>query len=214
MTGGQAEPVHDQVPGKCNCPKRQGPGYCILPAGWGTSHVGYGRCRKHGGNSPSHVKKAEREMAETAVVTYGLRRDVLPEEALLEEVQWTAGAVEWLRGQVQQLDPEGLSWGLAEEKTGHAGGADGGLTYRAGEPVIVKLYQAERKHLVDVCRAAALVGVSERLVRLREAEGRLIVSGLQGLVADLGLSAVQAAVWQTAVPAMLRRLASGEIEAG
>ncbi len=210
MTGPQNAPGHGSK--YCGAIKRQGEGNCTRPAGWGTSHAGYGRCKLHGGSSYSHRRNAEKAMAADAVVTYGLRRDVLPEEALLEEVQWTAGAVAWLRGQVQELDPDGLSWGLAEEKTG--GDGEGGLTFRAGEPVVVKLYQAERKHLVDVCRAAALVGVSERLVRLRESQGALIVAGLQGLAAGLGLSAGQLVVWREAVPAMLRRLAAGEIEAG
>ncbi len=34
----------------CGAKKRSGPGTCRLPAGWGTSHVGEGYCRKHCGN--------------------------------------------------------------------------------------------------------------------------------------------------------------------
>lgn len=34
----------------CNSRKRQGEGYCTRPAGWGTAHVGQGRCKLHGGN--------------------------------------------------------------------------------------------------------------------------------------------------------------------
>jgi hypothetical protein len=34
---------------------------CTLPAGWGTDHVGYGRCRRHFGNAPNVIKAAERE---------------------------------------------------------------------------------------------------------------------------------------------------------
>lgn len=171
-------------------------------------------CPRHGGHAPQVLAAAERraelERAEAAVITFGARRDIGPEEALLEEVGWTAGHVEWLRQQVQDLDPGGLSWGLAEERTGETGGR----TFRAGEPVIVKLYREERKHLVDVCRAAAQAGVAERLVRVREREGRLLVAGLQVLAARLSLSAAQAAVWSEAVPDVLRQLAAGEIEGG
>jgi len=35
----------------CNAHKRSG-GACTRPAGWGTAHVGQGRCKLHGGNSP------------------------------------------------------------------------------------------------------------------------------------------------------------------
>lgn len=33
----------------CNARLHRGPGYCDLPAGQGTDHPGYGRCRLHGG---------------------------------------------------------------------------------------------------------------------------------------------------------------------
>lgn len=35
----------------CGAKKRQGPGACGRPAGWGTNHVGTGRCKLHGGNN-------------------------------------------------------------------------------------------------------------------------------------------------------------------
>jgi hypothetical protein len=41
----------------CGSKKRTG-GVCRLHAGWGTNHLGVGRCRKHGGSVPSHVKSA------------------------------------------------------------------------------------------------------------------------------------------------------------
>ena len=36
----------------CGAPKRQGEGNCTQPAGWGTDHVGVGRCKLHGGCVP------------------------------------------------------------------------------------------------------------------------------------------------------------------
>lgn len=35
----------------CGAKKRQGPGCCSQVAGWGTDHVGEGRCKLHGGAS-------------------------------------------------------------------------------------------------------------------------------------------------------------------
>jgi hypothetical protein len=221
-----AMPDEPDLDGRCGGPRKHGAGPCTQTAGWGTDHPGTGRCKLHGGATYSHRRNAEQQRAQAAVVTFGLRRDVGPEEALLEEVQWTAGHVEWLRRQVQDLDPAGLSWGLSEERSGGVPPAVPGdgpageaatesepaRTYKAGEPVIVKLYREERRHLVDVCRAAASVGVSERLVRLREREGQLLVAGLQGLVAELNLSEPQLIIWQLAVPKMLRQLAAREIE--
>lgn len=36
----------------CGARKRQGPGVCKQVAGWGTDHVGAGRCKLHGGATP------------------------------------------------------------------------------------------------------------------------------------------------------------------
>ena len=39
-------------------------GTCTLPAGWGTDHKGFGRCRKHLGNAPTVAKAAKAEQLE------------------------------------------------------------------------------------------------------------------------------------------------------
>jgi len=195
----------EPLPGKCGARVHQGLGFCTQAAGKGTPHPGRGACTNHGGSTPNHVRKAELERFEEAAVTFGLRRDVSGEQALLEEIQWTAGHVAWLRGQVQELDPGRMWWGPAEER-------DGARVLKAGAPAVVTVYQAERRHLVDVCRAALAANVAERQVRLAEAQGALLVAGLQALVAELTLSKAQLVVWGQAVPRMLRGLASGAIE--
>ena len=43
---------------KCGGKKHQGGGTCTRPAGWGTDHPGYGRCKLHGGCVPSGRKAA------------------------------------------------------------------------------------------------------------------------------------------------------------
>ena len=65
---------------------------CGQPAGWGTG-TGRGRCKKHGGNTPTHRAAAEREIAEEAVATYGLPREIGPVDAVLENLHLTAGHV-------------------------------------------------------------------------------------------------------------------------
>jgi hypothetical protein len=37
---------------------------CSLPAGWGTDHVGVGRCKLHGGMTPNHRAAARLKLAE------------------------------------------------------------------------------------------------------------------------------------------------------
>lgn len=57
-------PRRDRVPPDehCNAARtRAGDGsLCKLPAGWGTDHVAYGRCRRHGGNGPHGRRQGAR----------------------------------------------------------------------------------------------------------------------------------------------------------
>ena len=74
-----------------------------MPAGWGTPYS-HGRCKLHGGATPTHLKAAQRREAERAVALLGLPRDVEPHQALLEEVSRAAGHVEWLGEVVGRLE--------------------------------------------------------------------------------------------------------------
>jgi hypothetical protein len=57
---------------------------CRLPAGFGTDHVGSGRCSRHGGSTATHRGKAAREqaLAEVQAVALGGEVEVSPEDAL------------------------------------------------------------------------------------------------------------------------------------
>ena len=132
MTSGPDLPSHDQD--RCGARTRSG-GRCGLPAGWGTSHPGDGACRKHGGSMPNHLVHARRVAAQRAVEVYGLPVATTPERALLDEVARTNGHVAWLRDRVAGLEAAELA------------SAD-------GISVWLQLYQAERRHLVEVAKAA------------------------------------------------------------
>lgn len=141
-------------------------------------------------------------MAAEAVATYGLPREVDPHDALLEEVHRTAGHVAWLAAQIQALDPDALIWGKTEEVEKMAGEFPGiDVTHAAVPPVWVELYQRERKHLVDVCKAAIAAGVAERQIRLAERQGQEMAGVFRRVLDALGLSTEQRAL----VPQLLRR---------
>jgi hypothetical protein len=53
----------------CGAKKRQGDGVCRHPAGWGTSHPGFGRCKAHGGSTRNGVTHAELLARERALET-------------------------------------------------------------------------------------------------------------------------------------------------
>lgn len=178
-------------------------------------------CKWHGAGAPQVRAAAERriahEVAERAVATLGLRRDIGPEEALLEELQWTAGHVAWLRQRVQELDPEALAWGVTEEKDVGSGEHPGLDTTSAAVPSVWwELYRAERKHLLAVIHEANTARIDERRIRLAEQQGSLVAEvirrsfdGVLEALQRLGLAAVLAEAW----PALVRDVVGRELRA-
>lgn len=88
-------------------------GTCRLPAGHGTPHPGVGRCDRHAGCTPSHVKAgartlAERELAELRSLGHPVpASEVDPGQALLAMVGEAVGNVDALRRIVADLPVTG-----------------------------------------------------------------------------------------------------------
>jgi hypothetical protein len=189
-------------------------GQCRNPAMAG-QHI----CRMHGGNAPQNLAKAKERLTERRaaeiVATYGGKIETTATEALLDEVQWTAGHVAWLRERVQEIEASAaasgtdsehpLVWGKTREKTG---GEDFGTTEEATPSIWLKLYQQERAHLVKVCGEAIKAGIEERRIRLAEQQGALVAQAIRAILNDLGLSPEQQARVPEVVPRHLRALAS------
>lgn len=193
--------------GKCNGTNRQGEP-CGNAAGKGTDHLGVGNCKNHNGSTPSGRRFAQTELARRAVQTYGLPREVAPDVALLEEVHRTAGHVAWLGQVVADIEQEDLVWGqveIVEKGSGEFTGTD--VTYKAQANIWLDLYQRERKHLTDVCKAALTAGIAERQVKLAEQQGTLIAQVITRILDDLSLSADQRALVSTVVPRHLMAVA-------
>lgn len=169
-------------------------------------------CHAHGGRAAQSKAKAAERMSEQraikAMQTYGLPLDISPGDALLQEVRHTAGHVAWLREKVRELEDSDLVWGMteqAEKKATEFEGVD--TTYGAKPNVWVDLYMRERKHLIDVAKAALSAGIEERKVRLAEQQGALVADVIRGILADLDLSADQRERVGEVVPRRLRALA-------
>ena len=171
-------------------------------------------CTSHGGAAPQ-VRAANRRTVEAAtaakaIATYGLPVDIDPHDALMEEIARTAGHVRWLAGVVQAMDSEALVWGKTgtEQRRGGPGGDYALLSSTAQPSVWVSLYQAERTHLVAVCRAAIGAGIAERQVRLAEAQGALIAAVIRSMIEDpeLGLGPDQQEVARKVASRHLRVL--------
>lgn len=160
--------------------------YCQMGRGYGTDHPGVGRCKWHGGNTPAQKvnvakqkAKQQEEQAKEAVRVFALRQDCTAEEALLEEVQWSAGHVAYLRGIVQALESDdGLKQFTDDQK---------GRVWEKPS-VWIELYEKERAHLVRVCAETIKCGVAERTVQLAERQGALIHQVIQAILQDLGVA--------------------------
>lgn len=215
----------------CGSARAQG-GICCQPKGWGTDHVGYGRCKRHGGSHANGKIQATKERIRKERPILGKPLNIGPHEAILREVQQTAGHVEWLRHMIQTLadqdesDVRPRDGSTFEDRHPVAGDAKG-RTKRTGEEsalsqftprgiapsVWLEMYQTERQHLVAVCKAAVSMGVAERQVRIAEEQGNLIATVVLNIFKDpdLGLSAKQ----RNALPDIARRhfalISSGEI---
>lgn len=162
---------------KCGANKTKGGGTCGHAAGWGTSHPGRGRCKWHGGSTPTHVKAAQREAAEEAVAVYGLPIEIDPADALLEEVWRTAGVVRYLDQEIRAKTPDEL----------------------AEKPFLVSWHLQERRHYVGVSVAAIRAGIEAKRVALAERHGVLMAEVIRACFEEKGIAD------DADVPAMVRR---------
>jgi hypothetical protein len=194
---------------KCNASSKQTGDQCRASAA-----IGLEKCPTHCGLSKEKREAvaaaflAEQE-ARRAVVTFGLPRDISPAEALLEEVRYSAGHVAWLRQRVAELEADDLVWGIREEVEKNATEFQGtDTTSAAAVNVWLELYYRERKHLVEVTKAAISAGIEERRVRLAEAQGAIVVDIIKRILARLELSDSQSRLVPMVVPEELRRAAA------
>jgi hypothetical protein len=202
----------DGVPGKCNAKRRSqsskatGKRLCRLDSGYGTSHPGVGRCKYHGGSTPGHVLNAQKLMLEKAVQTYGLPVvGITPEEALLGELERTAGAVRWIGDRIAQMEPEALVWGRHQakqlglrrmadehEELVAAMGPDlYEITLQAGISAWLELYLRERAHLTKIAAVAIKAGLEERKISLAERQGAQLRTVLAAVFSELQLTDAQ-----------------------
>jgi hypothetical protein len=163
------------------------------------------------------IAAAQRRAEETAAAELAARhapdRDIDPVTAILEEVRRCAGTVEWLRSQVEALDPESLVRGTRTVR--RVDGPDGTTTTTEAGPGVHlwwRLYGQERDRLRMVCRDAISAGIAERQVRLAERQGELLADGLTWLLRELGHEGDEHAT--ATVVRMLTALDGGQVPEG
>lgn len=130
------------------------------------------------------------------MATYGEPLDIDPQEALLLEVQRTAGHVEWMRQLIsdfgEQFERD------RQEETGAKGGAANALAQYSPAlgmtpSVWLAIYQEERKHLVRVSEAAIRAGVAERRVKIVEEQARQLAMFIKAFMMNerIGMTPAQ-----------------------
>lgn len=155
--------------------KKRGGGKCAMPAGWGTSHYGIGKCKLHGGSTPNQVKAAASEEYRRLL---GNPIEINPLDALLWCIKIRAGEVQWLSERIAELDQK--DW-LEDTIVGKQ----------------LHLWVRERKGaMADLARYSQMaisLGIAERAVKLAETYGEMLARLIQGILGDLNLSDEQRA---------------------
>ncbi len=178
MTAAEAMTTDGLAKPKCEATTRAG-GKCGRPAGWGTDHVGRGRCKLHGGSTPAHKKAVAKQDAAELVRVYGMPVETTHQEAAEQELWRAQGIVTWLSREVSRLE--------ADAAYGPVGG--GQWSDPRQEPhVWINQLGAERDRLARVIRLCHDLGMDERHVRLAEQQGMQIAGILRVLVTELGLA--------------------------
>lgn len=138
-------------------------GTCTLPAGWGTSHVGYGRCRKHLGNTPNHRAGVVEQQARDQLARLGVPAVEDPLSAL---AAITGEVIAWkdqMAGLVNQLTS------VRYEAEGDNGSA--GEQLRAEVALLERAFDRCEKFLTAMAR----LNIDERLARISEAQANEII---------------------------------------
>ncbi len=161
-----------------------------MPAGWATEHVGTGTCKRHGGaNFPQqqvrHDQIVARRQVADVVARWEIPAQVSPTEFFEGEMRRSAAALAFLDGKVSEQSDTQLVFGVTKIEQG--GGEDGKRTTLEAKPSIWwRLWQEERRHAVEVAKAAHACGVEDRRVEIEMRTAEILVQVVTGMVADLG----------------------------
>lgn len=185
------------TPSYCGARKKNGIA-CNRPAGWGTSHLGYGSCKLHGGSTRNNTLfSMKKEMSDRTPVM-GLPLDIDPSEALLSCVRITAGEVMYATARVAELEAEAALVQDVVVTERHNAEYGSHRETKTSSTATIHLWIKTRQDAVDrlarYSKMAIDVGVEERLVRAAEHIGGLMGRVLQAVLDDLSLTPAQKAL--------------------
>lgn len=156
----------------CGANRRQGEGTCKLRAGQGTNHLGYGRCKYHGGNTKTQRQAIEGQIIEARLTKmFGQAYEDTPVGNPLElYAEFTGKVVAWMRvleKMVADLNSPGY-----QSLTGEQIRAE------------VQLFERAMDRCNTVLATYAKLNIDERLSRITEAQQLMVLQALEaGLAA-------------------------------
>jgi hypothetical protein len=116
--------------------------------------------------------------AKAAAETFALPRHIDPVTALLEELDRSAGLVDWYTARVRDLEER--------ELVGPVGGGQGAYPeYKLN--VWIAAADREREHFRKVAKTCIDAGIAQRRIELAERQGQLIAGFISAVLGRLGV---------------------------
>lgn len=132
----------------------------------------------HGGSTPLYQEHIEALRARQAAETFALPRHIEPHQALEEELDRTAGLVDWYTVRVRDLQER--------ELTGPVGGGQGAYP-EVKLSVWINALAEERKHFKAVAKACIDAGIAKRRVEVAEQQAQAIAQFIKVVLTRLGV---------------------------
>lgn len=196
---------------KCGAPKRSG-GLCNADAGAGTDHLGYGHCKLHMGNTPTHRRKAALMEAHREAVVMGFPIDIDPMEGLLTVIKISAGEIAYMTDRIAELTPKQAV--VRHKKTvSRDSDMESYEEIEKSSAVSLNIWISARHQSMErfarFCKMAIDAGVAERSVAVAEGIGQQMGHLISGVLGELGLTDQQKELAPQVVQKHLLLLESG-----
>lgn len=161
----------------CGARKRQGEGTCTQVAGWGTSHVGEGKCKLHGGSTRNVSKGAHEAIIEREVSDL-VGEPVENPLAAMAEISGRAKA--WMLRLEKKVDALGDKIRYEDAK---------GAEQLRSE---IALYERAMDRCANILATHARLNIDDRLARITDKQANAIMAAVEAVIAYLGATPEQA----------------------
>lgn len=183
--------MSDSTP-RCGSTKSDGSGHCTQIAGWGTTHVGVGRCKLHGGASPLAELSGQLVIARHEAQVMGVPLPADPLEAILQCIAIAAGEVRYCSDRIAELEERDAAGPVRTitTKPVKGGGKDDRTTeIQLGPPALhiwIKARHEAMDRLVVYSKVALANKIDERRVDLAKRQAETVAEAMRLLATRLG----------------------------